>query len=126
MSRSLTVLACLFALSGCGELNAIREDPAHHLYQFGAIYLGLDVISLANTGKTIDDHILGAATGQDCNTVRLSQGGPYCIPYPQPVAMVAQTTYCYKSLASATCYSAPVATDSARYLGARVDMVPAP
>jgi hypothetical protein len=126
MSRSFTVIACIVALSGCGEMNAIREDPAHHLYQLGAVYLGLDIVSLANTGKTIDDHILGAATGQDCNTVRLSQGGPYCIPYPPPVAMVAVTTYCYKSLASSTCYTAPVASDAAQYQGSRTDMVPAP
>jgi len=126
MSRSFTIIACVVALAGCGEANAVREDPAHHLYQIGAALLGLDLFSLVNTGKTLDDHVLGVASDQDCSTVRLSQGGPYCIPYPQPVAMVAQTTYCYKSLASASCYAAPLASDRARYLGSRTDMVPAP
>lgn len=126
MSRILTMIACIVALAGCGEINAVRQDPAHHLYQAGAVLLGLDLISLANTGKTLDDHIFGAATDEDCSTVRLSDGGPYCIPYPQPVAMVSQTTYCYKSLASASCYATPQPFNQPTYLGSRVDKVPAP
>ena len=126
MSRLPTVIACIFALSGCGEVSAFRDDPVHHLYQVGAVYLGLDLVSLANTGKTLDDHILGQATGQDCSTLRLAKGGPYCVPLPPPVAMVSQTTYCYKSLAAATCFTQPVPGAQATYLGSRTDMVPAP
>ena len=126
MSRLPTVIACLVALSGCGEIRAFHDDPTHHLYQVGAVYLGLDLVSLANTGKTIDDHILGQMTDQDCSTIRLAKGGPYCIPHPPPVAVVAQTSYCYKSLASATCYTQPVPNGQSTYLGSRTDMVPAP
>jgi hypothetical protein len=126
MSRMPTVIVCIVALAGCGEISAVRQDPAHHLYQAGAVLLGLDILSLTTTGKTLDDHLFGAAAEEDCSTVRLSQGGPYCVPFAQPVAMVSQTTYCYKSLASASCYPVPLASDQARYTGSRVDMVPAP
>ncbi len=126
MSRLFTVIACVIALAGCGEYRAFERDPAHHLYQVGAVLLGLDLVSLANTGKTLDDHIMGAATDQDCSTVRLSEGGPYCLPYPAPVAMVSQTSYCYKSLAKATCYSEPQPFEESMYLGSRTEMVPAP
>jgi hypothetical protein len=126
MSRLLVIAACALALSGCGEIDAVRKDPAEHLYQAGAILLGLDLVSLVSSGKTIDDHLIGAATDQDCSIVRASQGGPYCIPFPAPVAMVSETTYCYKSLASASCYAAPVPSDQAQYEGSHTVLVPAP
>lgn len=126
MSRSFPLMACILFLAGCGEIRATRQDPAHHLYQVGAALLALDLFSLTNTGKTLDDHIVGVAAEEDCSTVRLSQGGPYCVPLPQPVAMVTQTSYCYKSLAKATCYAEPLPFSQPTYLGSRTDMVPAP
>jgi len=126
MSRPLLVAACALVLAGCDYQSAVHNDPAHHFYQAEAILLGADVVSVINTGKTIDDHLIGIATDQDCSTVRASQGGPWCKPIPIPVATVAQTAYCYKSLASVSCYVAPLPFDSARYIGSRTEQVPAP
>jgi len=126
MSRSLILVACV-ALAGCtGEVDAVHNNALPHVYQAGAIFLGADVISLSSTGKTVDDHIIGGLTDQDCSTLRASHGGPWCQPVPPPVATVSRTEYCYKSLASASCYTQPVAADQTRYTGSRTDQVPAP
>lgn len=91
-----------------------------------AAFVGADIVSLASTGKTIDDHIIGLATDQDCSVVRAEKGGPYCIPYPQPVAMIDVTEYCYKSLASTSCFTRPLLGDQARLNGEYTYEVPAP
>ncbi len=97
-----------------------------HLYQAGLYYAGADLVSLASTGKTVDDHIIGLATDQDCSTLRASKGGPWCQPNPAPVAMIAKTEYCYRSLASATCYTEPLPPYDTGFRGSRTDLVPAP
>lgn len=122
----LGVIAGALALAGCGEFNATRESPGMHLYQAGLYYAGADLISLANTGKTIDDHIIGMATDQDCSSLRASQGGPWCQPIPAPVAMIARTEYCYRSLASTTCFTEPLPPYQGGFRGSRTDLVPAP
>jgi hypothetical protein len=127
MSRLFVIAALLLAVTACGEAKAIKEDPAWHLYQIGGIVLGLDVVSLINSGKTLDDHFIGNATDQDCSTVRLSKGGPYCVPLPAPVAMIDVTEYCYKTLGGrATCYTQPLPSDASQYNGSRTDQIPAP
>jgi len=96
MSRLLLVIACALALSGCG-IDRLKEafysNPNEHYYQstLAAAFVGADLISLTGTGKTIDDHIIGWATDQDCSILRLSKGGKYCEPYPDPVAMIDAT-----------------------------------
>ncbi len=126
MSRLCVAIALSLALAGCGEASAIKNDPAYHLYQIGGIVLGLDVVSLAASGKTLDDHFIGSATDQDCSTVRASEGGPYCVPLPAPVAMVDVTAYCYKTLGRSTCYTQPIVSDQGQYNGSRTDQIPAP
>ena len=90
----------------------------------GASVAALDIVSVINTQKTIDDHIVSCITGKDCSDVRASKGDPYCIDEPVPVPMVRRATYCYKSLASVTCYDRPVVSDAAQFYGIRVDNVP--
>ena len=126
MSRIVIAALCSLLLAGCGVQRAFYYNPTQHLYQAGAIFLGADVVSLASTDKTVDDHIIGLATDQDCSTLRASHGGPWCIPNPPPVAKVSQTSYCYKTLASASCFSAPVASNDTTFLGSRTVDVPAP
>lgn len=126
MSRVFIVAAFSLALAACGEARAIKQDPAYHLYQIGGIVLGLDLVSLAASGKTLDDHFIGNATDQDCSVVRASKGGPYCVPLPQPVAMIDVTEYCYKTLGRSTCYTRPVPSDQSAYNGSRTDQIPAP
>ena len=126
MSRMLAVVLCVIALSGCDLGPAFMDRPAQATYQADAVLLGADMVSVINTGKTLDDHVIGALTDQDCSTVRASQGGPWCKPIPLPEATVARTAYCYKSLASASCYAQPLPIDQARYLGERTEQVPSP
>jgi hypothetical protein len=127
MSRLLTVAACALLLGGCGTGRAFYDNPTMHLYQAGAIFLGADIVSLASTDKTVDDHIIGMATDQDCSTLRASHGGPWCIPNPPPVAMVDRTEYCYKSLGErASCFTQPIARDQPSFLGSYTTQVPAP
>ena len=131
MSRLLLVIVAALTLSGCGvgELTkAFYKNPDEHFFQarLASVYLGADLVSLMSTGKTVDDHIIGWATDQDCSVVRLEKGGKWCKPYPAPVAMVDVTAYCYKSLASTSCFSAPVASDQPRFTGSKTSQVPAP
>jgi hypothetical protein len=126
MSRFLIVTVCSILLCGCGVERAWWANPTQHLYQAGAIFLGADVISLAATDKTVDDHIIGIATDEDCSTLRASHGGAWCIPNPPPTPMIDRTSYCYRSLASATCLTQPDPYNEAMFVGTRVDRVPAP
>jgi len=70
MSRLLALIACAFALAGCDFGASITDRPAQAAYQADAILIGADVASVINTGKTLDDHLIGALTDQDCSTVR--------------------------------------------------------
>lgn len=127
MSRVFILALFALALSACGEQKALKDDPAYHLYQLGAVALGLDLVSLINTGKTLDDQFIGAATDQDCSVVRASKGGAYCEPLPQPIAMVSLTSYCYRSLGGrSTCYTEPIPGDAVGFNGSRTDLIPAP
>jgi hypothetical protein len=126
MSRLLVVAGLTLALAACGEARAIKDDPGYHLYQAGGVLLGLDVVSLMASGKTLDDQFIGSSTDQDCSTLRASKGGPYCVPLPEPVALVDQTEYCYKTLGRASCYTVPVASDQRQFNGSRTDQIPAP
>jgi hypothetical protein len=89
---------------------------------FTALIL-LDGISVINTQKTLEDHVISWVSGQDCSLVRASMGEHYCVDNT-PVPTVKVTTYCYKSLASVSCYDAQLAVDTTRFYGARVDKVP--
>ena len=84
----------------------------------------LDALSVINTQKTLDDHVVGWVIGRDCSTVRASRGEPYCEEIPQPVPSVVRTAYCYKSLASVSCFDRPLMSDANRYNGSRSDNIP--
>jgi hypothetical protein len=121
-------MVAALALSGCGLQQAFHGSENEHYYQarLSTALVAADLISLINTGKTIDDHIIGLATDEDCSTLRLSKGGPWCQPYPAPVAMIDVTEYCYKSLAKSTCYTVPIAADQPVFNGTYHTQVPAP
>jgi hypothetical protein len=121
MGRFLTFLAAILGLCGC-DLGPPNEPAAPTV--IGASVLALDAVSVINTQKTIDDHIVSFVTGQDCSTIRASKGDHYCIDEPVPVPMVQRTSYCYKTLAKVTCYDRPMTGDAAQFFGMRVDEVP--
>ncbi|WP_339778638.1 hypothetical protein [uncultured Thalassospira sp.] len=106
--RPITV-ACglsiaLAGTSGCSNLDSsVASATGTELLTAAQWFVALDVVSIINTDKTIVDHIVSASTGRDCSTVRSSMGEPYCKtdPIPEP------PLYCYRTLASVTCYATP-------------------
>ncbi len=66
---------------------------------------GASVVSVVQTGKTISDHAMSAATGMDCSIGHTLSGDSWCQPQvsdmPDPAAELA----CYRSIAEVTCYT---------------------
>jgi hypothetical protein len=125
MSRTILAALCALTLAGCEASSDFYQTAGQISHAAGGDFLLLDTVSLINTGKTIDDHVIGWATGQDCSVLRASHGESYCQAIPLPPALVPVITYCYKSLASVSCYAQPMLADQTRYVGSRVDMVAA-
>ena len=70
-----------------------------------------DLTMLVTTKKTIIDQAMSFTTGEDCSSVRAWNGGTYCeTPYVNHPP-VAQTLYCYRTLAAVTCYDRPMPYD---------------
>jgi hypothetical protein len=122
MGRALTCLLLTVALSGCeawdGTAKSLRPLTP------GAItYVLVDGITLINTHKTIEDHVISLITGMDCSVVRASQGDHYCLEKDNtPVYL--RTSYCYKSIAKVSCYDQPMVTDVGQLYGIRIERVP--
>ena len=132
--HTLAVLAAL-SLAGCNAgagygLDNVAKAP--HLGQVAAtvtgVYVAADIASMVVSGRTVDDHIASAITGEDCSISRSMQGlGPYCavvLPPPPPPPTVTRVTYCYRSLASSSCYDGPSPRDYTGLIGVRVEQVP--
>jgi len=66
---------------------------------------GASVVSVVQTGKTVSDHAMSAATGMDCSIRNTLSGASWCLPAvndtPDPAAELA----CYRSIAEVTCYT---------------------
>jgi hypothetical protein len=124
MSRRLLLssILVLLALTACG----VERDAAQHgvgevhgmdatTHSLGSPFSTaqtfwiLDGVSVINTQKTIDDHLVSWLSGEDCSTLKALHGEPYCKPDPVQVPTVTRTLYCYKNLAGSTCYTQPVA-----------------
>lgn len=67
--------ALLFILSGC------TVTPA-----FDAVSWTVDGVSYILTGKSMTDHALSAAAGQDCAMTRIVMGETACVPNDEDVA----------------------------------------
>ena len=123
MGRLFLACAVSLALVGCkSPENLAPAAPIVAKAAAGTIIL--DAISVVNTQKTLDDHLMSLITGKDCSTVRASMGDHYCEEKPEPTPSIVRTTYCYKSLANVTCYDQPVTQDTARLYGTRTDNIP--
>lgn len=115
-------LASLALLSACSPAN--NTAVAMHMpYSPMVGLVVLDGISVINTDKTVEDHVISWATGEDCSVVRASKGEHYCLN-DTPVPTEPRSTYCYRSIAMVSCYDRRLASDETRYFGARIDMVP--
>lgn len=77
--RHLAVIAVALVVTGCGIPPAITI----------ASY-AIDGVALVASGKTVKDHALSAAIGQDCAMFRVVTGAPVCTDYePNPAAAAA-------------------------------------
>ena len=116
---------CLVAASGL-----LSACTTHHTAEalslpyapIAALVLA-DGVSIMATSKTVEDHVVGWVSGQDCSVIRASHGGDYCVSKEQPPKMLL-TSYCYRTLAKTTCYDHKIASDEGTYTGARQDLIP--
>ena len=123
MGRLFLACTVLLAVAGCRSPEDL-SPAAPIVAKAAAGALVLDAISVVNTQKTLDDHLMSLITGKDCSTIRASMGDHYCEEKPQPTPSIVRTTYCYKSLAKVSCYDQPLEQDSAQLYGIRTDNVP--
>lgn len=81
-----------------------------------ALLAGASLVSIANTDKTLTDHVATWAFDEDCSTVALANGEDYCKPIVTDEERAAAeaaararlaSTYCYRTLGTVTCYQQP-------------------
>lgn len=123
MGRVLISLLSIIALSGCEIWNGATEAVTP-ITPPAVTYVLADGISLMNTQKTIEDHVISAITGMDCSTVRASKGDHYCLEPPKATPVFIRTAYCYKSIARVSCYDQPLESDINQFYGIRIERVP--
>jgi hypothetical protein len=119
-------LVCLLAVAGLLSACSPAQNTALALHPPASPFTALliaDGISVINSSKTVEDHVASWITGENCSTLRAYHGYPYCTD-DRPPPKQPMTTYCYKSLAVVSCFDRKLASDEARYYGARIDMVP--
>ena len=107
MSRRLISFLCL-GLCSCSE---IEKYFPHTLISPASLIVG-DVVSLANTQKTMADHVMSMVSGKDCSTLRAETGDDYCIERVKWRPRVVKPVYCYRSLGTPTCYAQPLSGDN--------------
>lgn len=90
--RPLGLVLAMGALSACSDPVSVALS-------------GASVVSVVQTGKTISDHAMSAATGMDCAIGHTLSGTSWCQPEiydgPDPGADLV----CYRSIAEMTCYT---------------------
>lgn len=134
--RPIFMFSALFLLSACGVTRNVAQHGVDEVHGMDATthLLGspmstvqtfwvLDGVSVINTQKTIDDHLVSWLSGEDCSTLKALHGEPYCQPEPASVLKVKRTVYCYKDLAASTCYSQQLS--GRQPIGVQVQEVPA-
>lgn len=89
--RKFAALMCLVLVSGCGGLAASGTPGLAQI----------DFLTVMGTDKTIVDHVVSASSGKNCSSVRLEKGEYYC---EEDEPKITQNIYCYRTLASVTCY----------------------
>ena len=89
-------LALLLAvgLSGC-------------VFSTATIFTAADVTTFIHTDKSIGDHLASLATGENCSTLNVSDGGSYCQAEKAVATAAPPAQYCYRTLANISCYDRP-------------------
>ncbi|MDA1089732.1 MAG: hypothetical protein O3A85_05405 [Proteobacteria bacterium] len=87
--RVYAVLAFVIVLGGCAAIPGYAQVE------------GAMVIS---TDKTMSDHVISLTSGKNCSTLRTENDLTYC---EEDEPKIKQNIYCYKTLATVTCYDRP-------------------
>lgn len=106
-------------VGGCSNDTGHLPYSTHGLSAEGRVatqLVGLEVLSVVNTKKTLADHVATWITGRDCSTIRAQREGAWCVDWPAPPAPP-QQVYCYASLARPSCYAQPYNEGNDRLIG---------
>ena len=90
--RPLAALLALGLLTGCTDPLSVALG-------------GASVVSVVQTGKTISDHAMSAATGMDCSIRNSISGDSWCQPPLNDAPDPGAELVCYRSIANVTCYT---------------------
>lgn len=97
MTRAAILMACLFALSGCGGMMLT--------------FAGANLVSVIHSDKTLPDFAISGETGKNCTLLHAARNEPYCqSPLPdqtEVLADLAANRYCYRTLGGIDCYDRP-------------------
>ena len=88
--RPASLVAVLAALTACSDPLSVAVS-------------GASLVSVVQTGKTLSDHAMSAATGMDCSIRHTFAGTSWCQP-TDAVGAPSVEHYCYRSIAEVTCY----------------------
>jgi len=94
----LPPLRLLAAIMALGALTACTDPVSVALG-------GASVVSVVQSGKTLSDHAMSAATGMDCSIGNTVAGNSWCMPAVNDVPDPSSDLACYRSIAEVTCYS---------------------
>ena len=103
--RQAAILTAAAFVSSCGFIGApigklIGKATGVQAISGGQWLYVLEVTSVVNTDKTLLDHVISIAYGQDCSTIRYLDGDYYCDRPPPPETPL----FCYPSLGDVVCY----------------------
>lgn len=102
VTRLAVLVGCLL-LASCSGTSVIGTSVIGSVAVSGLAEAGV----IANTKKTIGDHVASLVTGQDCSTVKYSEDQVYCRAYPEKLVVVKQPLYCYRTLGDVDCHTRP-------------------
>ena len=103
MRRLAAFFVILLSVSACGSTAGTV-----------ALAVAANVTSLIYTDKTLLDHGVGVAVGQDCSMLYLEEKDPYC----RELAGQEESStmlYCYPTLGQPECYVDPLPNRQGRY-----------
>ena len=75
MKKLLSIFLFSFLLSNCSSIAVIGGTSLSSSYIASDIKMIFDVVSLVETGKSTNDHILSAVVDKDCNLFGLFKNG---------------------------------------------------
>lgn len=89
--QTLLAIAAPLALAGCA-------DPA------SLALGGASVVTMIDSGKTVSDHVMSFATGEECTFRNSLRGQAWCQPRRGEDSGDQPNLVCYQSIARTTCY----------------------